>query len=140
MNVSIFGLGYVGCVSLGCLAQDGHTVIGVDISTEKVDLINQGKPTIIEAKISEILADALKNKRIYATQDYAKAVHATDISIVCVGTPSSKAGHLNLEYIYKVASQIGIALRDKRDFHTVVIRSTVLPGTNHKIGDNLKVQ
>ena len=135
MNVSVFGLGYVGCVSLGCLAQDGHSVIGIDVSAEKVDLINHGKPTIIEAKIGRMIADAFRNNKIYATTDHKKAVHETDVSIVCVGTPSSEAGHLNLEFVHKVAAQIGAALKDKDDFHTVVIRSTVLPGTNHRVGE-----
>jgi len=135
MNISIFGLGYVGCVSLGCMAQDGHTVIGIDVSREKVDMINQGKPTIVEAKIDEIIAEQFKKGRIRATQDYHESVAQTDISIVCVGTPSSAEGHLNLEYIFKVAGQIGEALQAKNKFHTVVIRSTVTPGTNHKVGE-----
>ena len=135
MNISIFGLGYVGCVSLGCLAKDGHNVIGVDISKEKVDLINQGKPTIIEAKIDNIIADQFKKGKIRATHDYEKAVLESDVSIVCVGTPTSDQGHLNLGYIFKVSGQIGEALEDKDKFHTVIIRSTVTPGTNHKVGE-----
>jgi GDP-mannose 6-dehydrogenase len=133
MNISIFGLGYVGCVSLGCLAQDGHRVIGVDISPEKVDLINRGKPTIVEAKIAEIIEDQFKERKVEATQDYAKAVLRTEVSIVCVGTPSTDRGHLNLISILEVARQIGSAIKDKDDFHTVVIRSTVTPGTNRKV-------
>jgi len=115
MNISIFGLGYVGCVSLGCMAQDGHTVIGIDVSREKVDMINQGKPTIVEAKIDEIIAEQFKKGRIRATQDYHESVAQTDISIVCVGTPSSAEGHLNLEYIFKVAGQIGESLQAKNN-------------------------
>jgi len=133
MNISVFGLGYVGCVSLGCLAQDGHNVIGVDISKEKVDLINHGKPTIIESRIDRIIADQFAQNRINATNDYRKAVLETDISIVCVGTPSTNEGHLNLESIFKVTRQIGEALKAKDKFHTVVIRSTVMPGTNHRV-------
>ncbi|MCK4815262.1 UDP-glucose/GDP-mannose dehydrogenase family protein [bacterium] len=135
MEISVFGLGYVGCVSLGCLAQDGHNVIGVDINKEKVNLINQGKPTIIEKSIDKIIKDQYKNGRVKATDNYKEAVLATDISIICVGTPSTEQGHLNLEHIHNVGEQIGESLKEKRTFHTVVIRSTVLPGTNLKVGE-----
>ena len=135
MEISVFGLGYVGCVSLGCLAQDGHNVIGVDINKEKVNLINQGKPTIIEKSIDKIIEDQYKNGRVKATDNYKEAVLATDISIICVGTPSTEQGHLNLEHIYNVGEQIGESLKEKRTFHTVVIRSTVLPGSNLKVGE-----
>jgi GDP-mannose 6-dehydrogenase len=135
MNISIFGLGYVGCVSMGCLAQNGHSVIGVDVAQSKIDLINQGRPTIIEQKIDEIMAEQFAKGRIKATRDYMQAVKDTEVSIVCVGTPSTAAGHLNLEYIHKVAEQIAEAIREKESFHIVVIRSTVLPGTNNKVGD-----
>ncbi|MCU0474311.1 MAG: nucleotide sugar dehydrogenase [Bacteroidales bacterium] len=135
MNISVFGLGYVGCVSLGCLAQNGHNVIGVDISVEKVDLINQGKPTIIEGEIDEIISKQYKLKKISATSDYKKAVSETDISILCVGTPSTREGHLNQEQIYTCARQIGECLKSKETFHIIVIRSTVFPGTNKKVGE-----
>ena len=101
MNISIFGLGYVGCVSLGCLAQNGHNVIGVDINKNKINLINSGKPTIIEKDIDVIIEEQFNNNRISATTDYRKAVKETEISIICVGTPSTKEGHLNLSYILK---------------------------------------
>lgn len=134
-KISIFGLGYVGCVSLGCLAQNGHKIIGVDVNSHKVNLINNGKPTIIEKDIDRIIEEQYKEKRISATTDFRKAVQETDISIICVGTPSTKEGHLNLEYIYKVAKEIGEEIKEKRSFFTVVIRSTVLPGTNQKVGE-----
>lgn len=134
MKVSIFGLGYVGCVSLGCIAKNGFPTIGVDVNQNKVDLINEGKPTIIEKDIDKIIKEQYKNKFISATTDYRKAVKESDISIICVGTPSTKEGHLNLEYIYKVASEIGEELKIKNEFHTIAIRSTVLPGTNVRIG------
>ena len=134
MNISIFGLGYVGCVSLGCLAQNGHTVIGVDTVQNKVNLINSGKPTIIEKDIDEIIENQAKAGRISATRDYKHAVLNSDISIVCVGTPSTSNGHLNLTYIHKVAKEIGEAIKEKGAFHIVAIRSTVLPGTNKKVG------
>jgi len=135
MNISIFGLGYVGCVSLGCLAKNGHTVIGVDTVKNKVNLINQGKPTIIEKDIDGIIREEFEKGRISATDQYHEAVLNSDISIICVGTPSTNNGHLNLGYIEKVASEIGEVLQHKDDFHIVAIRSTVLPGTNKKVGE-----
>ena len=135
MNISIFGLGYVGCVGAACLAKLGHHVIGNDISENKVNLINQGRPTIIEAEIDELIKDGHDKGLIEATMDYNYAVHNTDISFIVVGTPSSREGHLNLNYIYGVARQIGEALKGKNTFHIVAIRSTVLPGTNQKVGE-----
>ena len=133
MNISIFGLGYVGCVSLGCLARNGHNVIGVDIQEMKVNLINSGKPTIIEKEIDEIIEEQYKKGKICATLDYKEAVNNSEISILCVGTPSTINGHLNLDHIFETARQIGEALASKKEFHTVVIRSTVLPGTNENV-------
>ena len=133
MKISIFGLGYVGCVSMGCLAKNGHNIVGVDVSQNKVDLINSGRPTIIENQIDEIIAAQHENGRIKATTDYAKAIKETEISFICVGTPSTAQGHLNLDYILDVARQIGNSLVEKDTFHIVVIRSTVLPGTNEKV-------
>lgn len=146
MNISIFGLGYVGCVGAACLAELGHHVIGVDVNENKVRLINEGKPTIIEDGISELCAEAHAAGRMSATTDVHEAVHNSDVSFIVVGTPSSKEGHLNLNYIYAVAQQIGEALRDKgvkeltsvgmKELrHIVAIRSTVLPGTNEKVGE-----
>jgi len=138
MRISIFGLGYVGCVSLGCLAQNGFKVIGVDVSLSKIKLINEGKPTIIEKDIDIIIQEAFNNKRIRATNDYKNAVLETDISIIAVGTPSTIEGHLNLDYIYKVAQEIGESIAEKEAFHIIAIRSTVLPGTNQKVGEILE--
>jgi len=135
MNISIFGLGYVGCVSLGCLAKNGNNVIGVDINKQKVNLINEGKATIIEKDIDKIIYEQKAKGKLYATLDYKEAVENSDVSVICVGTPSSKSGHLNLDYIYQTAEQIGKALKEKNSFHVVVIRSTVLPGTNKKVGE-----
>ena len=135
MNISIFGLGYVGCVSLGCLAKNNHHVIGVDVNELKVNLINEGKATIIEKDIDEIIKEQRNKNRIKATLDYKYAVLSSNVSIICVGTPSTNNGHLNLDYIYQTANQIGEALGEKKSFHVVVIRSTVLPGTNKKVGE-----
>lgn len=133
MIISIFGLGYVGCVGMGCMAQSGHTVIGVDVAPEKVERINSGKATIVEKDIDELIANAHALKLIRATHDYKEAVLHSDISFLCVGTPSTDKGHLNLDYIYQTAKEIGEALEEKSTFHVVVIRSTVLPGTNDKL-------
>jgi GDP-mannose 6-dehydrogenase len=135
MDVSIFGLGYVGCVELVCSSQLGHSVIGVDISKEKVDLINQGKPTIIEKGIEDLCKQGYINKKIIATQDVKHAVLNSNISFITVGTPGTKDGHLDLTYIFDAAKQIGEALKYKDAFHIIAIRSTVLPGTNIKVGD-----
>ena len=113
MNISIFGLGYVGCVGAACLAKLGHKVVGVDVNENKVQLINEGKPTIIEEGIAELCAEAHSCGLMSATMDVREAVHATNVSFIVVGTPSSKEGHLNLNYIFTVAKQIGEALKDK---------------------------
>jgi GDP-mannose 6-dehydrogenase len=133
MKISIFGLGYVGCVSLGCLANNGHTVVGVDVSQNKVDLINNGKPTIIEKDIDVIIAEQHELGTISATTNAMEAVLNTEICIIAVGTPSTPQGHLNLKYIFKVAENIGKALKNKEGFQVVAIRSTVLPGTCDKV-------
>lgn len=138
MNVSIFGLGYVGCVGAACLAKLGHKVIGVDVNENKVRLMNEGKPTIIEEGIAELCQEAHDKGLMSATTVAAEAVAQTEISFIVVGTPSSKEGHLNLNYIYTVAGRIGRALKDKEGFHIVAIRSTVLPGTNKKVGEILE--
>ena len=135
MNISIFGLGYVGCVGAACCARLGHHVIGNDVSENKVNLINQGRPTIIETSIEEMVKEAHDKGLLEASMDCRYVVHNSEISFIVVGTPSSKEGHLNLEYIYEVAGQIGEALADKDEFHIIAIRSTVLPGTNKKVGE-----
>lgn len=135
MKISIFGLGYVGCVSLGCLAQNDHDVVGVDIIESKINLINKGKPTIIEKDIDKIIEKNFSAGKISATKDYVNAVKSTDISIICVGTPPTNEGHLNLNFVFQTAKQIGEALKGKESFHVIVIRSTVMPGTNKKVGE-----
>lgn len=133
MKISIFGLGYVGTVSAGCLASEGHHVLGVDPVAAKVDLINRGMSPIIEKDISEIIAVAVKDGLLRATHDAAQAILETDLSFVCVGTPSQPNGNLDLRYIRRICEQIGVALKQKSTRHTVVIRSTILPGTMHGI-------
>jgi GDP-mannose 6-dehydrogenase len=133
LKVSVFGLGYVGTVSAGCLAQSGHEVIGVDPVAAKVDLVNLGQSPIIEAEINEIIASAVKSGRLRATQDATQAIQDTELSFICVGTPSQVNGNLDLTYIRRICEQIGEALEQKSDRHTVVIRSTILPGTMRNI-------
>lgn len=133
MKVSIFGLGYVGTVCAGCLAKEGHEIIGVDPVRTKVQLINSGKSPIIEADIEEIIADAVKSGRLRATDDAVQAILDTDLSFVCVGTPSQINGNLDLTHVRHVCEQLGQGLKDKTARHTVVIRSTILPGTMRRL-------
>lgn len=129
MRISVFGLGYVGTVSSACLAADGHNVIGVDPNQTKVDLINSGRAPIIEADISEIIEAEVRSERLRATTLVHTAVHESDLSLICVGTPSQLNGNLDLSYVRRVCEQIGEALRDKDSYHVVVARSTMLPGS-----------
>ncbi len=133
MKISIFGLGYVGAVSAGCLAKDGHHVIGVDPYLPKVDLINQGKTPVIEKDIGEIMEKAVADGFLQATQDVRKAVLESEISLICVGTPSQINGSLDLKYVRKVCEEIGAALSEKAGFHVVVARSTMLPDSMRSI-------
>lgn len=128
-KVSVFGLGYVGCVSAACMARDGHAVVGMDVSREKVDRINAGRSTILEEGIEELVRAMAASGALRATCDVHDAVASTDISLIAVGTPSRRNGNIDLTYIERVCEQIGGALRDKDTWHGVVIRSTVLPGT-----------
>jgi GDP-mannose 6-dehydrogenase len=132
-TVSVFGLGYVGCVSAACLAREGHAVVGVDVSRSKVDMVQSGTATIVEHGIGELVAEMVEAGRLTATTDVADAVARTQISLVCVGTPSQANGGLDLTYVRRVAADIGHALREKDDWHVVVIRSTVLPGTTAEV-------
>ncbi len=129
MDISIFGLGYVGTVVAGCFAKAGHRVVGVDTEQTKVDLINSGRSPIIEAEIEDLLAAGVASGTVRATTDAADAVATTELSLLCVGTPSQTSGELDLTYIRRVCEDIGAVLREKAARHVVVVRSTVLPGT-----------
>ncbi|MFO1393261.1 MAG: UDP-glucose/GDP-mannose dehydrogenase family protein [Steroidobacteraceae bacterium] len=129
MDISVFGLGYVGCVSAACLAADGHRVIGVDINKTKVDEISSGQCPIVEPGLPELIEQNSRSGRLQATDRADEAVMATDLSIVCIQTPSSPNGSLDLKYVIRVAEQIGDVLRRKNSFHVVAFRSTMLPGT-----------
>jgi GDP-mannose 6-dehydrogenase len=129
MKVSVFGLGYVGCVSAACLADDGHSVLGVDTNETKVASINDGLSPIVEPDLDTLIAKHRMSGRLKATTLAADAVAQTDLSFVCIQTPSAANGSLDLRFVLRVAEQIGAALRDKDVFHVVVFRSTMLPRT-----------
>jgi GDP-mannose 6-dehydrogenase len=133
MKVSVFGLGYVGSVSAASFAADGHEVVGVDVNPDKVRAINEGRSPIVEAGLDELLKRGTDARRLRATTSTADAVHATDLSLVCVGTPSRRNGSLDLTYLDRVCEQIGKAIETKDSYHVVVVRSTVLPGTTHGV-------
>lgn len=133
MKISIFGMGYVGAVSAGCLATDGHEVIGVDPNPTKVELINSGLTPIIEKDIGEMIQAAVEKGTLRATTSVAEAVEGSDISLICVGTPSQLNGNLDLSYVRRVCEEIGEALREKNSFHVVVARSTMLPGSMRNV-------
>jgi GDP-mannose 6-dehydrogenase len=131
MNVSVFGLGYVGSVSAATFAADGHTVIGVDVNSGKVRMVNEGRSPIVEPGLEELIASTAATGRLRATCDAAEAIDASDVSLVSVATPSRPNGSLDLSHLVRVCEEIGTALRKKERYHVVVIRSTVLPGTTH---------
>jgi GDP-mannose 6-dehydrogenase len=128
-RISIFGLGYVGAVSLACLARDGHEVTGVDIDPTKLALLQSGQAPIVEAGIQELTRAVMRGGTVHVTDNVRQAVLATDISFVCVGTPAARNGSQDLSAITRIATQLGNALRDKETRHVIVIRSTVQPGT-----------
>ena len=131
MRISVFGLGYVGCVSAACLAKEGHEVVGVDVNQDKVDMINAGRSPIIEKGLDELLqqvtAPGCAAGRLSATADSRRAVADTEVSMICVGTPSRPSGDLSLDYVRNCAREIGQGLHGKDDYHVVVTRSTMLP-------------
>jgi GDP-mannose 6-dehydrogenase len=129
MKLSVFGIGYVGCVSAACFANGGHDVTGVDLNATKVEIINSGKSPIVEAGIEELIGAMVAAGRLRATTSSVDAVTNSELSLVCVGTPSNTNGSLDLDHVKHVCEEIGAALKLKQERHTVVIRSTMLPGT-----------
>ncbi|MEV7027871.1 nucleotide sugar dehydrogenase, partial [Kitasatospora sp. NPDC093558] len=132
MRVSVLGLGYVGCVSAACLASLGHEVIGVDVNPVKVELVNEGKAPVVEERIGELIGEVVRSGALRATGDVREAVLGSEVSLVCVGTPSEANGSLCTTYLERVTEQIGAALAERGGRggrHTVVFRSTMLPGT-----------
>jgi GDP-mannose 6-dehydrogenase len=128
-KLSVFGLGYVGTVSAVCLAARGHQVTGVDVNVSKVDLINERRSPIVEAGVEGLVRDAVSAGRLRASANVAEAIAGTDSSIVCVGTPTAPSGRLNSDALLSVAHEIGRGIRAKSSRHTVIFRSTMLPGT-----------
>ncbi len=133
MKITVFGLGYVGCVSAACLAKDGHDVIGVDVDEYKVGIINDGKSVIVEEMIGEIIEKAVKDGKLKATTDVTEGILNSEVSLICVGTPSNENGSLNLSFVKKVSEAIGLALKQKSAYHVVVMRSTMLPGSMEEV-------
>jgi len=131
MRVSVFGLGYVGSVSSAAFAADGHDVVGIDVNADKVAAINEGRSPIVEPGLGDLLQQGVRTGKLRATTSTADAINSSDLSLVCVGTPSRRNGSLDLTYLVRVCEEIGTVLRDKPSYHVVVIRSTVLPGTTH---------
>jgi GDP-mannose 6-dehydrogenase len=129
MRISVFGLGYVGSVSAACLAARGHEVLGVDVNPAKVELLARGQAPVVEERIGELTAEVVASGALRAPSDVAKAIASTEVSLVCVGTPSAANGSLSTAYLERVAEQIGAALAGLDRWHTVVFRSTMLPGT-----------
>ena len=133
LSVSVFGMGYVGSVSAACFAHVGHRVIGVDVSPQKVEMIAAGRTPIVEARMAELVEQGHRAGLLHATTNAQEAVCNSDISFVCVGTPSMRSGKLDLGYVERVVHEIGIALRQKKSHHVLVLRSTVLPGTTESL-------
>ncbi len=133
LTISIFGLGYVGSVSAACFAGMGHQVIGVDVNPFKVEMVESGRSPIVEAGMNEMVLEAHAAGRLRATTNSLAAVLDSEISFVCVGTPSLRHGKLDLSHVENVAREIGTALRQKDSPHTIVLRSTVLPGTSERL-------
>lgn len=133
MNISVFGLGYVGAVSAACLSDGGHTVIGVDPQVAKVDAINAGRSPVVERDLDRLTQAGRAAGRLSATTDAAAAVRASDLALVCVGTPSQANGDLDMTFLERVCNDIGTALRGDDRYFVVVIRSTLLPGTTRSL-------
>jgi GDP-mannose 6-dehydrogenase len=132
-KISVFGIGYVGTVSAACLARDGHQVVAVDVNQDKVDILNRGLSPIVEPRLSESIHAVVRAGRLKATTDLLAAVSSTDISLICVGTPSQENGSLETSFASRVAQEIGESIGKSTNFHSVVMRSTMLPGTMEKI-------
>jgi GDP-mannose 6-dehydrogenase len=131
-RVSIFGLGYVGSVTAACLADAGHEVVGVDVSPVKVAAIADGRSPIVEEGLDELMAQGVAAGRLRATSSAEQAIRETDVSLICVGTPSNANGGLDLRAVERVAQDIGEALAKKDTYHVVVVRSTMLPGSTEE--------
>jgi GDP-mannose 6-dehydrogenase len=132
-KISVFGIGYVGTVSAACLARDGHEVVAVDVNQDKVDFLNRGLSPIVEPRLSESILAGVRTGRLKATTEPLSAISSTDISLVCVGTPSQENGSLETSFVNRVAKEIGESIAKTPNFHSVVMRSTMLPGTMEQL-------
>ena len=133
MRISIFGLGYVGCVSAACFAKNGHTVVGVDVNPAKREILMSGRSPVVEADLDDLIAEGIRNGRLTAANSASEAVAATDVSLICVGTPSRPNASLDLDYVARVCEEIGAALRDHSQRHIVCVRSTMVPGSTESV-------
>jgi GDP-mannose 6-dehydrogenase len=133
MQISVFGIGYVGAVSAACLAADGHAVIAVDTNPHKAKMINDGVAPVVETGLAELVREGARNGKLRATTSVAEAIQASECSLICVGTPSLANGNLDLTQVQRVCESIGAVLAKKSDFHVVIIRSTMLPGSMHEV-------
>jgi len=131
MRLSIIGTGYVGLVTAACFAKLGHSVICVDIDPEKIQKINKGISPIYEQGLDNLLLTY--KERITATTEYQDAVENTDATFLCVGTPSKKDGSLDVSYLKKATQQIAAILKEKKTWHLIIVKSTVLPGTTQDL-------
>ena len=132
-TLSVFGLGYVGVVTAACLAEQGYRIIGVDVNRKKLELIKRGKSPVIEKGINELVSRTVKGNRLSVTPSTKYAVLNSEVSIVCVGTPSMENGAIDLSHLKDVSREIGAVLKGLRRYHTVVIRSTMMPGTTEEV-------
>lgn len=132
-RVRVFGLGYVGSVTAACLADKCNHVVGVDVNPSKVQSLESGRPTVLEKDLGELIAQSNQECRLHATTDARRAVHESDISYICVGALTLANGEHDLSRLQHVLGEIGDALRDKRSYHTLVLRSTVLPGSTERV-------
>ena len=137
MNISVFGLGYVGAVTAGCLSKRGHLIVGVDVHPQKVESVHNGVAPVVEPGLDELLQNARTKGLLRATTSCEEAVAATDVSIICVGTPSSLSGALDLNFVRGVVGEIGDTLRKSSKRHALVIRSTILPGSTRNLVNEL---
>ena len=143
MKVAVFGLGYVGAVTSACLAAEGHDVWGVDVDHTKVKMIAEGRSPVAEPGLTELISQVVANGQLHATTNPIQALVRADVSLLCVGTPSTSEGRTNLTYVYRVVEDLVEALREVEPpasrFHTIVMRSTVPPGTVEDVGEIIRV-
>src|SRR5690554_5287818 len=128
MKVSIFGLGYVGAVSLACLARDGHQVIGVDVDPAKLAMLRDGITPVVEEGMVDLVREVVASGKVTVTEDVREAIHGSELSLICVGTPSAPNGSQDQGAVLRLAADIGRALADKAETHVLVFRSTLAPG------------